>query len=180
MYVINEPEILDMCQEILSPNSKQSRAKSKWYAGKIPRNRAERLVSANNLPKGTFLIREREADGREFALTIRDSDDIRSVKHYKIKRLDHDQGFFITTRRTFRTLQELVAYYSEMADGLCCQLTFPAPRIAPTRPDLSHDTQQNWEIPRNQLQLKRKLGDGNFGEVSFDSMLFNNSCIDAV
>ncbi|KIH51184.1 src domain protein, partial [Ancylostoma duodenale] len=88
-----------------------------------------------------------------------------SVKHYKIKRLDHDQGFFITTRRTFRTLQELVAYYSEMADGLCCQLTFPAPRIAPTRPDLSHDTQQNWEIPRNQLQLKRKLGDGNFGEV---------------
>ncbi|KJH50592.1 src [Dictyocaulus viviparus] len=138
-----------------------------WYAGKIPRNRAERLVLANNLPKGTFLIREREADGREFALTIRDSDDIRggSVKHYKIKRLDHDQGFFITTRRTFRTLQELVAYYSEMADGLCCQLTFPAPRIAPTRPDLSHDTQQNWEIPRNQLQLKRKLGDGNFGEV---------------
>lgn len=55
----------------------------------------------------------------------------------------------------------------EMADGLCCQLTFPAPRIAPTRPDLSHDTQQNWEIPRNQLQLKRKLGDGNFGEVSY-------------
>ncbi|CAD6184941.1 unnamed protein product [Caenorhabditis auriculariae] len=139
-----------------------------WYAGKIPRNRAERLVLSSNLPKGTFLIREREADGREFALTIRDSDDPRgggSVKHYKIKRLDHDQGFFITTRRTFRTLQELVRYYSDIADGLCCQLTFPAPRLAPTRPDLSHDTQQNWEIPRNQLHLKRKLGDGNFGEV---------------
>ncbi|CAI5440339.1 unnamed protein product [Caenorhabditis angaria] len=139
-----------------------------WYAGKIPRNRAERLVLSSNLPKGTYLIREREADGREFALTIRDSDDSRgggSVKHYKIKRLDHDAGFFITTRRTFRTLQELVRYYTDMADGLCCQLTFPAPRLAPTRPDLSHDTQQNWEIPRNQLHLKRKLGDGNFGEV---------------
>uniref|UniRef100_A0A914WAJ5 Tyrosine-protein kinase n=1 Tax=Plectus sambesii TaxID=2011161 RepID=A0A914WAJ5_9BILA len=138
-----------------------------WYAGRIPRNRAERLVLQNNLPRGTFLIREREADTREFALTIRDSDDQRggSVKHYKIKRLDDDGGFFITTRRTFKTLQELVRYYSEVADGLCCQLTFPAPRIAPTRPELSHDTQQNWEIPRNQLQLKRKLGDGNFGEV---------------
>lgn len=44
-------------------------------------------------------------------------------------------------------------------------MTFPAPRIAPTRPDLSHETQQNWEIPRHQLQLKQKLGDGNFGEV---------------
>lgn len=50
----------------------------RWYAGKIPRNRAERLVLANHLPKGTFLIREREADGREFALTIRDSDDNRN------------------------------------------------------------------------------------------------------
>uniref|UniRef100_A0A0R3QEN2 Protein kinase domain-containing protein n=1 Tax=Brugia timori TaxID=42155 RepID=A0A0R3QEN2_9BILA len=56
-------------------------------------------------------------------------------------------------------------FITEVADGLCCQLSFPAPRIAPTRPDLSHDTQQNWEIPRNQLQLKRKLGDGNFGDV---------------
>lgn len=143
-----------------------------WFAGRIQRTRAEKLVLANNLPKGTFLIREREADQKEFALTIRDSDDNRNgaggggtVKHYKIKRLDNGQGFYITTRRQFRNLPDLVSYYSEMADGLCCQLTFPAPRIAPTRPDLSHDTQQNWEIPRNQLQLKKKLGDGNFGEV---------------
>ena len=138
-----------------------------WFAGRIARNRAERLVLANNLPKGTFLIREREAETREYALTIRDSDDQHggTVKHYKIKRLDGEGGYFITTRRTFPTLRDLVNYYTEVSDGLCCQLSFPAPRIAPTRPDLSHDTQINWEIPRNQLQLKRKLGDGNFGEV---------------
>lgn len=51
------------------------------------------------------------------------------------------------------------------ANGLCTRLTFPAPRIAPTRPDLCYDTQKNWEIPREELQLIRKLGDGNFGEV---------------
>uniref|UniRef100_A0AAF5DC98 Tyrosine-protein kinase n=1 Tax=Strongyloides stercoralis TaxID=6248 RepID=A0AAF5DC98_STRER len=145
----------------------QTLESEEWFAGKIPRNRAEKLVLSNNLPKGTFLIRERETDIKEYALTIRDSDDGRvgSVKHYKIKKLDGDKGYFITTKRTFQTLTDLVSYYSELSDGLCCQLTFPAPRIAPIRPDLSHDTQQNWEIPRNQLQLKRKLGDGNFGEV---------------
>jgi hypothetical protein len=37
----------------------------RWYAGRIPRNRAERLVLQNNLPRGTFLIREREADTRK-------------------------------------------------------------------------------------------------------------------
>ncbi|KAH7693583.1 serine/threonine-protein kinase RIO3, partial [Aphelenchoides avenae] len=137
-----------------------------WFAGRIPRGRAERLVSAPNLPKGTFLIRERETEPREYALTIKDIDDGKGcVKHYKIKKLDNDEGYFITTRKTFRTLAELVQYYSERADGLCRQLTYPAPRIAPTRPDLSHETQQNWEIPRHQLQLKQKLGDGNFGEV---------------
>lgn len=86
----------------------------RWFAGRIPRSRAERLVSASNLPKGTFLIRERESDSLEYALTIKDVDDGKgnSVKHYKIKRLDNDEGYFITTRMTFRTLKDLVNYYS--------------------------------------------------------------------
>lgn len=69
----------------------------RWFAGRIARNRAERLVLASNLPKGTFLIREREADTREYALTIRDSDDQRggTVKHYKIKRLVLLLKFFV-------------------------------------------------------------------------------------
>lgn len=128
----------------------------------MPRTQAERLVSRSNLPKGTFLIREREADQLEYALTIKDDD---GVKHYKIKKLDNDEGFFITPRIKFVSLTELVQYYSEKPDGLCGPLTFPAPKITPERKDLSKDTQENWEIPRNQLELKEKLGDGNFGEV---------------
>jgi hypothetical protein len=139
-----------------------------WFAGKIARSQAERLVSRQNLPKGTFLIRERDIEPLEYALTIRDENNQRGVnpvKHYKIRRLDNDEGYFITPRIKFRSLKELVSYYSERADGLCGQLTFPAPKIAPTRPELSRETQNNWEIPRDQLQLKEKLGDGNFGEV---------------
>jgi hypothetical protein len=86
----------------------------RWFAGRIPRGRAERLVASNNLPSGTFLIRERECDQLEYALTIRDVDAGRGsfVKHYKIKRLDNDEGFYITTRMTFSSLKDLVAYYS--------------------------------------------------------------------
>jgi hypothetical protein len=49
----------------------------------------------------------------QFALTIRDTDDQGrpTVKHYKIKRLD-DGGFYITTRRTFQSLRQLVDYYT--------------------------------------------------------------------
>lgn len=34
------------------------------------------------------------------------------VRHYKIKPLDDDKGFFITPRRTLPNLQELVKHYS--------------------------------------------------------------------
>lgn len=49
--------------------------------------------------------------------------------------------------------------------GLCSRLTYAAPKIAPTRTDLSHKTQKNWEIERQELRFIKKLGDGNFGEV---------------
>jgi tyrosine-protein kinase Src len=138
-----------------------------WFAGRIARSQAERLVSRQNLPKGTFLIRERETEPLEYALTIRDEINQKglNVKHYKIKRLDNDEGYYITPRIKFRSLKELVSYYSERADGLCGMLTFPAPKIAPTRPELSRETQNNWEIPRDQLELRERLDGGNFGEV---------------
>lgn len=139
-----------------------------WFSGRIPRNQAERLVLCNDLPLGTFLIRERECDVLEYALTIRDYDDglrLPCVKHYKIKALDNGAGFYITTRVKFPSLPELVSYYSGRTDGLCHVLTRPAPRFAPVRPDLCYETQNSWEIPRRELQLTHKIDDGNFGEV---------------
>lgn len=54
----------------------------------------------------------------------------------------------------------------EQTDGLCHKLTDPAPRIAPVRPDpISNETGQNWEIHRKELEMLRKLGEGNFGQV---------------
>uniref|UniRef100_A0A914H770 Tyrosine-protein kinase n=1 Tax=Globodera rostochiensis TaxID=31243 RepID=A0A914H770_GLORO len=140
-----------------------------WFSGRIPRGVAERLVVDNHLPIGTFLIREREVDHLEYALTIRDIDEGHGpcVKHYKIKRADDGQSYFIAHRVTFKSLDALVGYYSERADGLCQVLTIPAPRMVPVRPDLSHDTQHNWEIPRHELQLLCRLGGGNFGDVWF-------------
>ncbi|KAL3102973.1 hypothetical protein niasHT_025881 [Heterodera trifolii] len=142
----------------------ESLESEEWYAGKIQRSMAEKLVLAGKMPRGTFLVRKRE--GGEFALTINDSkEDSLEVKHYKIRPLDNGSGFFITARKTFATVRDLIEYYSKESGGLCYHLTYPAPKIAPVRPDLSYDTAKNWEIPRDELLLDRKLGEGNFGEV---------------
>ena len=63
--------------------------------------------------RGTFLIRESEQNPGGFALSIKDWEQERSyhVKHYKIKPLDNDRGYYITTRQTFPALQDLVKGY---------------------------------------------------------------------
>jgi hypothetical protein len=64
-----------------------------------------------------------------------------------------------------RKLNIFFFFFSEEPGGLCCRLTVTAPKLAPVRPDLSYDTARNWEIPREELQMVEKLGDGNFGTV---------------
>jgi hypothetical protein len=91
---------------------------------------AEKLVLAGKMPRGTFLVRKRE--GGEFALTINDSKENSlevgrpkikkalgftlqiQVKHYKIRPLDNSSGFFITTRKVFSSVKDLISYYMSM------------------------------------------------------------------
>jgi hypothetical protein len=93
---------------------RKSLESEEWFAGNIQRSMAERLVLSSGTPIGMFLIRERDVQPREYALTIKDKEGTASscVKHYRIKQLDNNEGFFITTRMKFQTLKQLVRYYS--------------------------------------------------------------------
>lgn len=53
----------------------------------------------------------------------------------------------------------------ERAAGLCCRLAVPCHKGMPKLADLSVKTKDVWEIPRESLQLIKKLGNGQFGEV---------------
>uniref|UniRef100_A0A3B5K720 Tyrosine-protein kinase n=1 Tax=Takifugu rubripes TaxID=31033 RepID=A0A3B5K720_TAKRU len=137
-----------------------------WYFGKMGRKDAERQLLADSNQRGTFLIRESETTKGAYSLSIRDWDDNKGdhVKHYKVRKLDNG-GYYITTRSQFDTVQELVEHYTERAAGLCCRLIGSCKRGMPKLADLSVKTKDMWEIPRESLQLIKKLGNGQFGEV---------------
>ncbi|XP_036942268.1 tyrosine-protein kinase fynb isoform X3 [Acanthopagrus latus] len=148
-----------------------------WYFGKLGRKDAERQLLSTGNPRGTYLIRESETTKGAFSLSIRDWDDVKGdhVKHYKIRKLDSG-GYYITTRAQFETLQQLVQHYSDRAAGLCCRLVVPCHKGMPRLADLSVKTKDVWEIPRESLQLIKRLGNGQFGEVwmeSADGLCFN-------
>lgn len=96
-----------------------------------------------------------------FSLSIRDFDSIKfdHVKHYKIREKP-DGYYYITSRRSFPRLQDLVLHYSQSSNGLCCRLVKPCPKsvqlINPNCPQ---------EIDRCDLETIRELGSGNFGKV---------------
>jgi uncharacterized protein YgiM (DUF1202 family) len=121
-----------------------------WFAGNIPRSHAEKMVLSSNLCVGTYLIRERDAINGQYALTVKHKEGSMSncVKHYLIQQVGNNDCFYITSKKKFQSLKQLVWYYSTEADGLCTKLTFPAPRLIPALNDLSHQTKDKWEIPR--------------------------------
>ncbi|XP_067867845.1 tyrosine-protein kinase Fgr isoform X5 [Heterodontus francisci] len=137
-----------------------------WYFGKMGRKDAERMLLCPGNPRGTFLIRESETTKGAYSLSIRDWDEVKGdhVKHYKIRKLDNG-GYYITTRAQFETVPQLVHHYTERAAGLCCRLVVPCHKGMPKLADLSVKTKDVWEIPRESLQLIKKLGNGQFGEV---------------
>uniref|UniRef100_A0A8C5PNY3 Tyrosine-protein kinase n=1 Tax=Leptobrachium leishanense TaxID=445787 RepID=A0A8C5PNY3_9ANUR len=133
-----------------------------WYFGDVKRTEAERLLISNSGIEGSYLIRESESQTGSFSLSVCDGT---VVKHYRIRRLDNG-GFYISTKCSFPTLAELVQYYRKQANGLCCKLSEPCPKLeAPLPPDLCYQTADHWEIDRNSLKFLKKLGQGQFGEV---------------
>lgn len=86
-----------------------------WFFENVSRKEAEKLLLADENPRGTFLVRPSEHNPNGYSLSVKDWEEIREyhVKHYKIKPLDNG-GFYISTNKTFLTLVELVnAYTSE-------------------------------------------------------------------
>lgn len=110
---------------------------------------------------GQFLVRESESKPGDYSLSVKDGE---NIKHYRIKTHEDGSGYYIARRVAFKDLKELVDHYQRDADGLCVQLTTPCQMIEkPETAGLSHNDQ--WEIPRNSIQLQKKLGAGQFGDV---------------
>ena len=100
-----------------------------------------------------------------YSLSIRDFDNIKldHVKHYKVQ-TKANGDFFITSRRSFVKLQDLIEHYSTSANGLCYRLTKPCPK---TLRAIAGAMVIGGEIDRRELKFIRELGSGNFGKVFF-------------
>jgi hypothetical protein len=130
-----------------------------WFA--IDRREADKQLMLQGNPRGTFLIRNSQ-DKASYALSVRDFNETTrevTIKHYRIRKLDNGGGVFISPKKIFADLLQLVDHYHNAADGLCFQLTKACPKEPEVIPF------KDLEINRAELQMQHKLGAGQFGEV---------------
>jgi abelson tyrosine-protein kinase 1 len=138
-----------------------------WYHGKIERIKAEYLLSSGI--NGSFLVRESETCANQLSISLRWEG---RVYHYRINRDEMTGHYFVSKELKFPNLVELIHHHSVEADGLTTTLLYPAPKktIRPqlysfSPADVLHDGGDKWELDRCELQLRTKLGSGQYGEV---------------
>ncbi|XP_056094201.1 protein-tyrosine kinase 6b [Rhinichthys klamathensis goyatoka] len=131
-----------------------------WFFGKMSRFEAlSHLMFAGN-NNGSFLVRISETDSTGFVISVKTQD---KAKHFKI----YQSGgkFYVDPSPTFASVLEVVEYYQTHPFSTSDQLKRPCIRKKPRPENLPPSTVDEWEVPKEQLNLVKLLGSGHFAEV---------------
>ncbi|XP_041588123.1 tyrosine-protein kinase Srms-like isoform X3 [Vulpes lagopus] len=138
-----------------------------WYFSGISRARAQQLLLSPANAPGAFLVRPSESSHGDYSLSVRAQAEVR---HYRISTAA--DGLYLQKGRLFPSLEELLAYYA--ANWRLIRNPLLQPCVAQEAagrgsgcppPPQKLPRQDEWERPRSEFALRRKLGEGHFGEV---------------
>ncbi|XP_078092723.1 tyrosine-protein kinase Srms-like isoform X2 [Mustelus asterias] len=123
-----------------------------WYFGSISRTNAEKLLQSAENKNGTFLVRKSETGNSDYSISALND----KVYHFRI--LTSPEGlFYLHENQTFATVSELLEFYKRDGRILGFSLTNPHAKNVYKADE--------WERPKEEFTLLRKLGEGHFGEV---------------
>lgn len=133
---------------------------NQWFHGKMSRSTAEYLL--NSGINGSFLIRESESNPGEYSVSVKYDG---KMFHYRIQK-DNAGNLYVSAEHVFPSLVDLVKHHSKSVDGLVAPLKHPIlKQNKPTVFGLAHGASDKWEIPKSEINLGRKLGAGQYGDV---------------
>ncbi|XP_075032784.1 tyrosine-protein kinase Srms [Mixophyes fleayi] len=125
-----------------------------WYIEVSNRYEAERLLLTPPNASGSYLVRPSDTNPGQYSLSVRNEN---KVTHFRIN-VDSKGEYYLQNGRTFSTIQELLIFHKTNWKLLKGPLLQPCVTEA-------LDTVDNWERPRSEFKLTKKLGEGFFGEV---------------
>ncbi|KAL2104315.1 hypothetical protein ACEWY4_001183 [Coilia grayii] len=131
-----------------------------WFFGKMSRFEAlSHLMSSQN-HEGAFLIRLSETDSVGHVLSVKVEN---RARHFKIYQTDGQ--YYMDRSRCFASLHDLVEHYKSNRLASVEHLGQACIREQPKPQDLSHSTVDEWELPKDEFTLEKRLGTGFFADV---------------
>ncbi|XP_069099311.1 tyrosine-protein kinase Srms [Pleurodeles waltl] len=145
-----------------------------WYAEGVSRVDAERILRSPPNVYGSYLIRPSETNPSQYSLSVRSEE---RVTHFRIFRTPAGE-LYLQKAVKFSTMQALLDYYKvnwrqvqapllqpfvrEVHED---QIYQPEPR-PPSAPGFEFEIDiDEWERPRAEFSLLKRIGEGFFGEV---------------
>ncbi|XP_061432734.1 tyrosine-protein kinase SRK3-like isoform X1 [Lethenteron reissneri] len=133
-----------------------------WYFGLMQRQECERLLKKEPRQEGRFLVRASPSRPDSYSLSVYAQSE---VVHYLMTR-GPDRRVSIQDGLAFASVLQLVGHYLEAPDGMVCPLGPPCEKeYVPTISSLSPELFNEWEVPRESIELGEKLGAGRFSTV---------------
>ncbi|XP_013362966.1 PREDICTED: tyrosine-protein kinase Srms [Chinchilla lanigera] len=125
-----------------------------WFFSGISRTQAQQLLLSPANAPGAFLIRPSESSLGGYSLSVRAQ---AKVCHYRICTAPSG-SLYLQEGQLFPSLEALLTYYKANWKQIQSPLLQPCRSQKPL-------VQDKWERPRSEFVLRRKLGQGYFGEV---------------
>ncbi|XP_063315620.1 protein-tyrosine kinase 6 [Pelobates fuscus] len=132
-----------------------------WFFGDLSRTEAVNLLMKEGNQTGSFLVRISDKNEFFYALSVRSQD---AVKHFRILQ-NNQEEYYLNCVTTFPALHQLISAYHAKPVSQGLKLTAPCVKHEPQVTDLSLVPLDEWERPKEEFALGRRLGMGNFSEV---------------
>ena len=115
---------------------KSAKINSDWYFDKINRNEAEAILKKEENGPGSFLIRKSTSDDPSIPFTLSVKDNSNDIRHYRISMIEDQKLsggsddeiirlYYFSKKFKFKSLNELIDYYSQDVEGFCTKLLKP-------------------------------------------------------
>ncbi|XP_043102415.1 protein-tyrosine kinase 6 isoform X2 [Puntigrus tetrazona] len=139
-----------------------------WYFGTLNRFETQNLLLAPGNGVGAFLLRHSERDHIGCVLSVLINN--KEVKHIKVHQ-NQNVSFYLDQSQIFQSLENLVEHYKRniLSCGIC--LTRPCARPEPKPQDLSHQTVDDWELPKEEFTLEEELESLNHREFLMETQI---------
>ncbi|NXA28041.1 BMX kinase, partial [Ibidorhyncha struthersii] len=146
-------------------NNKPNTSLCSWYAGNISRAQCEQLLRQKG-KEGAFMVRKSSQEGMYTVSVFSKVPESKkgTVKHYHVHKTPENK-YYLAENYCFESIPKLIHYHQHNSAGMVTRLRHAVSTQVNKVPATASLGNGIWELKREEIDVLRELGSGQFGVV---------------